>query len=42
MSDLLETTSKIILMILIVILFSHLMNGTATTWLLSKVKAAPA
>jgi len=39
MSNLLETIATSILLILLALLFIHLMEGTATDWLLSKFKA---
>ena len=42
MTTLIESFSVAVLLFLLVILFSHMLNGTANTWILSKIKAAPA
>ena len=40
MTTAVESFSKIVLLILLAIFFMHLLNGTATAWVLSKVKVA--
>ncbi len=40
MTTFIESLSTVILLILLVLLFTHMLNGTATTWLASKIKVA--
>lgn len=41
MSTLIESLSVALLLFLLVLLFSHMLNGTANTWIMSKIKAGP-
>ena len=42
MGTLIESFATAILLIIAILLLSHLLNGTATEWIGSKFKAAPA
>ena len=39
MGTLIETIATIVLLILLALLFTHMLNGTATTWIVSKFTA---
>lgn len=42
MTNAVELFSKVVLLILLAVLFSHMLNGTATQWITSKIKAGAA
>lgn len=42
MSTIVESLFTAILLILVVLLFQHMLEGSATSWLTSKFKVAPA
>jgi len=42
MNTIIESMATAVLLIVVVLLFSHLLNGTATSWISSKFKVAPA
>lgn len=42
MNTIIESTATAVLLILFILLFSHLLNGTAGSWTSSMFKVAPA
>jgi hypothetical protein len=42
MATIMESAATAVLLILLILLFSHMLNGTASSWISSKFKAASA